>query len=52
MTKMCNQIAIAGLVQGLSEALNFAQKARLDGRAVVEVISQGADGEPKRDDVR
>jgi 3-hydroxyisobutyrate dehydrogenase len=44
MTKMCNQIAIAGLVQGLSEALHFAQKAGLDGQAVVEVISQGAAG--------
>jgi 3-hydroxyisobutyrate dehydrogenase len=44
MTKMCNQIAIAGLVQGLSEALHFAQKAGLDGKAVVEVISQGAAG--------
>jgi 3-hydroxyisobutyrate dehydrogenase len=44
MTKMCNQIASAGLVQGLSEALHFAQKAGLDGRAVVEVISQGAAG--------
>lgn len=44
MTKMCNQIAIAGLVQGLSEALHFADKAKLDGRAVVEVISQGAAG--------
>ena len=44
MTKMCNQIAISGLVQGLSEALHFAQKAGLDGRAVVEVISQGAAG--------
>jgi len=44
MTKMCNQIAIAGVVQGLSEALHFAQKAGLDGRAVVEVISQGAAG--------
>jgi 3-hydroxyisobutyrate dehydrogenase len=44
MTKMCNQIAIAGLVQGLSEALHFAEKANLDGRAVVEVISQGAAG--------
>ena len=44
MTKMCNQIAIAGLVQGLSEALHFADKAGLDGRAVVEVISQGAAG--------
>ncbi len=44
LTKMCNQIAIAGLVQGLSEALHFAQKAGLDGRAVVDVISQGAAG--------
>ncbi|MGI3164711.1 NAD(P)-dependent oxidoreductase [Pseudooceanicola sp. 200-1SW] len=44
MTKMCNQIAIAGLVQGLSEALHFAQKAGLDGEKVVEVISQGAAG--------
>ncbi|MEP3053981.1 NAD(P)-dependent oxidoreductase [Ascidiaceihabitans sp.] len=44
MTKMCNQIAIAGLVQGLSEALHFADKAGLDGRSVVEVISQGAAG--------
>ena len=43
-TKMCNQIAIAGLVQGLSEALHFAEKAGLDGRNVVEVISQGAAG--------
>ena len=44
MCKMCNQIAIAGLVQGLSEALHFADKAGLDGRDVVEVISQGAAG--------
>ncbi len=44
MTKMCNQIAIAGVVQGLSEALHFAQKAGLDCDAVVEVISQGAAG--------
>lgn len=44
VTKMCNQIAIAGLVQGLSEALHFAQKAGLDGESVVEVISQGAAG--------
>lgn len=44
LTKMCNQIAIAGLVQGLSEALHFADKAGLDGRDVVEVISQGAAG--------
>ena len=44
ITKMCNQIAIAGLVQGLSEALHFAQKAGMDGAKVVEVISQGAAG--------
>jgi len=44
VTKMCNQIAIAGLVQGLAESLHFAQKAGLDGEAVVEVISQGAAG--------
>lgn len=44
LTKMVNQIAIAGLVQGLSEALHFADKAGLDGKAVIEVISQGAAG--------
>lgn len=44
LTKMCNQIAIAGLVQGLSECLHFAEKAGLDGREVVEVISGGAAG--------
>ncbi|AUH34323.1 NAD(P)-dependent oxidoreductase [Paracoccus tegillarcae] len=44
ITKMCNQIAIAGLVQGLSESLAFAQKAGLDVENVVEVISQGAAG--------
>lgn len=44
LTKMCNQIAIAGLVQGLAESLHFAQKAGLDGRAVIDVISQGAAG--------
>ena len=44
MTKMCNQIAIAGLVQGLAEALHFAGKAGLNGADVVEVISQGAAG--------
>ena len=43
-TKMCNQIAIAGLVQGLSEALHFAQKSGLDGKDVVDVISKGAAG--------
>ncbi|CCQ73792.1 NAD(P)-dependent oxidoreductase [Magnetospira sp. QH-2] len=42
MTKMVNQITITGLLQGLSEALNFAQKAGLDGEKVVEVISKGA----------
>jgi 3-hydroxyisobutyrate dehydrogenase-like beta-hydroxyacid dehydrogenase len=42
LTKMVNQIAIAGLVQGLAEALNFAQKAGLDPAAVVDVISKGA----------
>ncbi|MEO0823187.1 MAG: NAD(P)-dependent oxidoreductase [Pseudomonadota bacterium] len=44
LTKMVNQICIAGLVQGLSEGLNFAQAAGLDGRAVVDVISKGAAG--------
>ncbi|MDG1290165.1 MAG: NAD(P)-dependent oxidoreductase [Lentibacter sp.] len=44
LTKMANQIAIAGLVQGLSEALHFASKAGLSGADVVEVISQGAAG--------
>ncbi len=42
LTKMVNQIAIAGLVQGLSEALNFAMRAGLDSEAVVDVISKGA----------
>ena len=42
LTKMVNQICIGGLVQGLSEALNFADKAGLDGRAVIETISKGA----------
>ena len=44
VTKMCNQIAIAGLVQGLSESLHFAEKAGLSIEDVVEVISQGAAG--------
>jgi 3-hydroxyisobutyrate dehydrogenase len=42
LTKMVNQICIAGLVQGLSEGLNFAIKAGLDGKLVLEVISKGA----------
>ena len=44
LTKMVNQICIAGLVQGLSEGLNFAQRAGLDGHKVVDVISKGAAG--------
>jgi 3-hydroxyisobutyrate dehydrogenase len=44
LAKMMNQIAIAGLVQGLAEALAFGEKAGLDGEAVVEVIAQGAAG--------
>ena len=44
LTKMVNQICIAGLVQGLSEGLLFAEKSGLDIVDVVEVISQGAAG--------
>lgn len=42
LTKMVNQICIAGLVQGLSEAINFGQRADLDMERVLEVISGGA----------
>lgn len=42
LAKMVNQICIAGIVQGLSEALHFAQSAGLDGRKVVDTISKGA----------
>jgi 3-hydroxyisobutyrate dehydrogenase len=42
LTKMCNQICIGGIVQGLSEALHFAQCAGLDAAGVIEVISKGA----------
>ena len=42
LTKMVNQICIAGIVQGLSEGLSFARAAGLDAEAVVEVISKGA----------
>ncbi|WP_165855027.1 NAD(P)-dependent oxidoreductase [Marinobacter sp. JSM 1782161] len=42
LTKMVNQIAIAGLVQGLSECLYFAEKSGLDQRQVIDVISKGA----------
>ncbi|WEF25783.1 NAD(P)-dependent oxidoreductase [Paracoccus sp. S3-43] len=44
ITKMCNQIAIAGLVQALSESLAFAKRSGLEVEKVVEVISQGAAG--------
>ena len=42
LTKMVNQICIAGIVQGLSEALNFAEQAQLNIDDVIEVISKGA----------
>ncbi len=42
LTKMVNQIAIAGMVQGLSEALNFSERAGLDSHRVLSVISKGA----------
>ena len=44
LTKMVNQICIAGLVQGLSEGIHFAQKAGLDVENVIEVLSKGAAG--------
>lgn len=44
LCKMVNQICIAGLVQGLSEGLHFAEKAGLDGREVISVIGGGAAG--------
>ncbi|EXL08788.1 NAD(P)-dependent oxidoreductase [Aquamicrobium defluvii] len=44
LTKMINQIAIAGLVQGLAEGIHFGKKAGLDIEKVVEVISRGAAG--------
>jgi 3-hydroxyisobutyrate dehydrogenase len=44
LAKMMNQIAIAGLVQGLSEAVHFGQKAGMDVDAVIDVISKGAAG--------
>lgn len=42
LTKMVNQICIAGLVQGLAEGVGFARKAGLDIAAVIETISKGA----------
>lgn len=44
LTKMVNQICIAGLVQGISEGLWFAKQAGLDPKAVAELVSQGAGG--------
>ncbi|MEQ8401261.1 MAG: NAD(P)-dependent oxidoreductase [Roseitalea porphyridii] len=44
LTKMVNQICIAGLVQGLSEGIHFAKRAGLDVEQVIGVISQGAAG--------
>jgi len=42
LTKMVNQICIAGVVQGLAEAIHFAQKSGLDVEAVIDTISKGA----------
>jgi 3-hydroxyisobutyrate dehydrogenase len=44
LAKMCNQIAIAGLVQGLAECVQFGMKAGLDMEQVIDVISKGAAG--------
>ena len=44
LTKMVNQICIGGLIQGLSEALDFGRRAGLDEDKVLEAISQGASG--------
>jgi len=44
LAKMVNQICIAGVVQGLAEGFNFAEKAGLDPQALVETISKGAAG--------
>ena len=42
LTKMVNQICVAGVVQGLAEGLDFAQRAGLDAERVLDVISKGA----------
>jgi len=42
LTKMVNQVCVAGLLQGLAEGLHFAEKAGLDVEAVMQVVSQGA----------
>ncbi len=44
LTKLVNQICIAGVVEGLAEGLHFARRAGLDVRRVIDVISQGAAG--------
>jgi 3-hydroxyisobutyrate dehydrogenase len=44
LTKMVNQICIAGLVQGLAEGIHFGKRAGLDIEAVLDVISKGAAG--------
>ncbi len=44
LAKMCNQIAIAGLVQGLAESVHFGMQAGLDMEQVIDVISKGAAG--------
>ncbi len=44
LAKMVNQICIAGLVQGLSEGIAFAEKAGLDGNKLIETIAKGAAG--------
>jgi 3-hydroxyisobutyrate dehydrogenase len=44
LAKMCNQIAIAGVVQGLAECMQFGMKAGLDMTQVIDVISKGAAG--------
>jgi 3-hydroxyisobutyrate dehydrogenase len=44
LAKMCNQIAIAGVVQGLAESIQFGMKSGLDMEQVIEVISKGAAG--------
>jgi 3-hydroxyisobutyrate dehydrogenase len=44
LAKMCNQICIAGLVQGMSEAINFAEKAGIDAKQMANLVSNGAGG--------
>jgi len=44
IAKMCNQICIAGLVQGMSEAINFAEKSGIDAKQMAALVSNGAGG--------